>query len=45
MIQFIGSMGSMRSLTPYGGQSDDEDLPRGAGRARRTPFEARSTWP
>ena len=29
MVQWIGSIWSMWSLTPYGGQSDDEDLPEG----------------
>ena len=29
MVQFIGSIWSMLSLTPYGGQSDDEELPEG----------------
>ena len=29
MVQSIGSIWSMWSLTPYGGQSDDEDAPEG----------------
>jgi hypothetical protein len=29
MVQGIGSIWSMMSLTPYGGQSDDEDAPEG----------------
>jgi predicted dithiol-disulfide oxidoreductase (DUF899 family) len=29
MVQGIGSIWSMFSLTPYGGQSDDEDAPEG----------------
>ena len=29
MVQTIGSIWSMMSLTPYGGQSDDEDAPEG----------------
>ncbi len=29
MVQFIGSVWSLWSLTPYGGQSEDEDLPDG----------------
>jgi predicted dithiol-disulfide oxidoreductase (DUF899 family) len=33
MVQFIGSLWSLWSLTPYGGQSDDEDLPEGWPRA------------
>jgi predicted dithiol-disulfide oxidoreductase (DUF899 family) len=33
MVQFIGSIWSMWSLTPYGGQSDDEELPEGWPRA------------
>jgi predicted dithiol-disulfide oxidoreductase (DUF899 family) len=33
MVQFIGSIWSLWSLTPYGGQSDDEDLPEGWPRA------------
>ena len=33
MVQFIGSLWSLWSLTPYGGQSDDEDLPEGSPRA------------
>src|SRR5215218_4199292 len=36
MVQFIGSIWSMWSLTPYGGQSDDEDLPEGWPRAPQT---------
>src|SRR5256885_11896848 len=28
MVQSIGSVWSMLSLTPYGAQSDDEDAPR-----------------
>ena len=28
MVQTIGSIWSLLSLTPYGGQSDDEDTPR-----------------
>ena len=28
-VQQIGSVWSMMSLTPYGGQSDDEDAPEG----------------
>ena len=33
MVQWIGSLWSLWSLTPYGGQSDDEDLPEGWPRA------------
>ena len=33
MVQWIGSVWSLWSLTPYGGQSDDEDLPEGWPRA------------
>ena len=33
MVQFIGSLWSMWSLTPYGGQSEDEDAPEGWPRA------------
>lgn len=33
MVQFIGSLWSLWSLTPYGGQSEDEDLPEGWPRA------------
>ena len=29
MVQFIGSLWSLWSLTPYGGQSEDEDTPEG----------------
>src|ERR671910_781472 len=29
MVQWIGSLWSLWSLTPYGGQSDDEDFPEG----------------
>jgi len=29
MVQGIGSIWSMFALTPYGGQSDDEDAPEG----------------
>jgi predicted dithiol-disulfide oxidoreductase (DUF899 family) len=29
MVQCIGSIWSMMSLTPYGGQSDDEEVPEG----------------
>jgi hypothetical protein len=29
MVQTIGSIWSMFSLTPYAGQSDDEDAPEG----------------
>lgn len=29
MVQFIGSLWSLWSLTPYGGQSEDEDVPEG----------------
>ena len=29
MVQTIGSVWSMLSLTPYGAQSDDEDVPEG----------------
>jgi predicted dithiol-disulfide oxidoreductase (DUF899 family) len=29
MVQWIGSLWSLWSLTPYGGQSDEEDLPEG----------------
>jgi hypothetical protein len=29
MVQSIGSIWSLMSLTPYGGQSDDEDAPEG----------------
>ena len=29
MVQWIGSLWSLWSLTPYGGQSDDEDVPEG----------------
>jgi predicted dithiol-disulfide oxidoreductase (DUF899 family) len=33
MVQWIGSIWSLWSLTPYGGQSDDEELPEGWPRA------------
>ena len=33
MVQSIGSIWSMWSLTPYGGQSEDEDAPQGWPRA------------
>jgi predicted dithiol-disulfide oxidoreductase (DUF899 family) len=33
MVQFIGSPWSLWSLTPYGGQSEQEDLPEGWPRA------------
>ncbi|MBS1881346.1 MAG: DUF899 family protein [Actinobacteria bacterium] len=33
MVQFIGSPWSLWSLTPYGGQSEEEDLPEGWPRA------------
>src|SRR4029079_17229292 len=33
MVQWIGSLWSLWSLTPYGGQGDDEDLPEGWPRA------------
>jgi predicted dithiol-disulfide oxidoreductase (DUF899 family) len=33
MVQWIGSVWSLWSLTPYGGQSDEEDLPEGWPRA------------
>src|SRR5918999_1489817 len=33
MVQWIGSLWSLWSLTPYGGQSNDEDLPEGWPRA------------
>ena len=33
MVKFIGSIWSMWSLTPYAGQSDDEDMPEGWPRA------------
>jgi predicted dithiol-disulfide oxidoreductase (DUF899 family) len=33
MVQWIGSIWSVWSLTPYGGQSDDEELPEGWPRA------------
>ena len=33
MVQFIGSVWSLWSLTPYGGQGEDEDLPEGWPRA------------
>ena len=33
MVQWIGSLWSLWSLTPYGVQSDDEDLPEGWPRA------------
>ena len=33
MVQFIGSLWSLWSLTPYGGQSDDEESPEGWPRA------------
>jgi len=33
MVQSIGSIWSMMSLTPYGGKSDDEDAPDGWPRA------------
>jgi predicted dithiol-disulfide oxidoreductase (DUF899 family) len=33
MVQFIGSLWSLWSLTPYGGQSEQEDLPEGWPRA------------
>ena len=33
MVQFIGSLWSLWSLTPYGGQSEDEDSPEGWPRA------------
>ena len=29
MVQKIGSVWSMFALTPYGGQSEDEDAPEG----------------
>jgi hypothetical protein len=34
MVQFIGSLWTLWSLTPYGGQSEEEDLPEGWPRAR-----------
>ena len=33
MVQWIGSLWSLWSLTPYGGQGDDEELPEGWPRA------------
>lgn len=39
MVQWIGGIWSMWSLTPHGGQSDDEDLPEGWPRAPQ------SFWP
>lgn len=33
MVQWIGSLWSLWSLTPYGGQSEEEDLPEGWPRA------------
>ena len=44
MVQWIDSLWSLWSLTPYGGQGDDEDVPEGWPRARfdwiapRAPF-------
>ena len=45
IVQKIGSIWSMFSLTPYGGQCDDEDAPEGGRRRRTRPGTAVTTSP
>jgi hypothetical protein len=36
MVRTIGSVATLMSLTPYGGQADDEDTPEGWPKASRS---------